>query len=172
MDMRCLSLVVNTLRLGLRACCVVRAVGDRVAVAKLQVGLLGSARALQRQLDRIASRADTTSPSGLHYILQGAPPTCFPTRFLQPTSSRCPHAMRRALCTPRAAAVLVQPYGHVANAHFTCRTPARPQGLKRLLCVCSQGSGANPSGDDQCSCNCGCRCSWFARYSAGCALLL
>ena len=48
------------------------AAGERVAVAKLQVGLLGSARALQRQLDRIASRADTSSPAGLHYILQGA----------------------------------------------------------------------------------------------------
>ncbi|EIE25239.1 DUF1517-domain-containing protein [Coccomyxa subellipsoidea C-169] len=42
----------------------------RVTVAKLQVGLLGSARSLQKQLDRIASRADTNSPSGLHYILQ------------------------------------------------------------------------------------------------------
>lgn len=48
------------------------AVGERVTVAKLQVGLLGSARTLQKQLDRIASRADTNSPSGLHYILQGA----------------------------------------------------------------------------------------------------
>ncbi|BDA41463.1 hypothetical protein COCOBI_02-2430 [Coccomyxa sp. Obi] len=45
-------------------------VGERVTVAKLQVGLLGSARTLQKQLDRIASRADTNSPSGLHYILQ------------------------------------------------------------------------------------------------------
>ncbi|KAK9909043.1 hypothetical protein WJX75_006440 [Coccomyxa subellipsoidea] len=45
-------------------------VGERVTVAKLQVGLLGSARTLQNQLDRIASRADTNTPSGLHYILQ------------------------------------------------------------------------------------------------------
>ena len=45
--------------------------GERVAVAKVQVGLLGSARSLQRQLDRLASRADTTTPSGLHYVLQG-----------------------------------------------------------------------------------------------------
>lgn len=52
----------------------VGAVGERVTVAKLQVGLLGSARTLQKQLDRIASRADTNTPSGLHYILQGA---CF-----------------------------------------------------------------------------------------------
>ena len=44
---------------------------DSVTVAKLQVGLLGDARRLQRQLDRIAGRADTNTPSGLHYILQG-----------------------------------------------------------------------------------------------------
>jgi hypothetical protein len=44
---------------------------ESVTVAKLQVGLLGDARRLQRQLDRIAGRADTNTPSGLHYILQG-----------------------------------------------------------------------------------------------------
>ena len=44
---------------------------DSVTVAKLQVGLLGDARRLQKQLDRIAGRADTNTPSGLHYILQG-----------------------------------------------------------------------------------------------------
>ena len=42
-----------------------------VTVSKLQVGLLGDARRLQKQLDRIAGRADTNTPSGLHYILQG-----------------------------------------------------------------------------------------------------
>lgn len=36
-----------------------------------QVGLLGSARELQQDLERISSRADTESPEGLHYILQG-----------------------------------------------------------------------------------------------------
>ena len=44
---------------------------DRVSVVKLQVGLLGTARSMQRDLERIASRADTTGPSGLHYVLQG-----------------------------------------------------------------------------------------------------
>jgi uncharacterized membrane protein len=44
--------------------------GDRVTVAKLQVGLLSSARDLQRDLERIASRADTSTSSGLHYVLQ------------------------------------------------------------------------------------------------------
>lgn len=37
----------------------------------MQVGLLGSARELQYDLERIASKADTRSPEGLHYILQG-----------------------------------------------------------------------------------------------------
>lgn len=41
-----------------------------VTVGKVQVGLLGSARELQRDLERIADRADTDSPDGLHYILQ------------------------------------------------------------------------------------------------------
>ena len=41
-------------------------------MAKLQVALLGSARSLQRQLDRLADRADTTTPEGLHFVLQGA----------------------------------------------------------------------------------------------------
>ena len=43
-----------------------------LTVAKVQVGLLGSARELQRDLERIADRADSASSQGLHYILQGA----------------------------------------------------------------------------------------------------
>lgn len=43
---------------------------ERFAVAKVQVGLLGSARELQTDLEGIASKADTTSPQGLQYILQ------------------------------------------------------------------------------------------------------
>ena len=41
-------------------------------MAKVQVGLLGSARSLQRDLERIAKRADTNSSDGLAYVLQGA----------------------------------------------------------------------------------------------------
>jgi len=41
-----------------------------LSVAKVQVGLLASARDLQRDLERIASRADTSSSRGLHYVLQ------------------------------------------------------------------------------------------------------
>ena len=43
---------------------------DVLSVAKVQVGLLGSARELQRDLERIAGRADTSSSRGLHYVLQ------------------------------------------------------------------------------------------------------
>ena len=43
-----------------------------VTVAKVQVGLMASARELQKDLERIADKADTDSPGGLHYILQGA----------------------------------------------------------------------------------------------------
>ena len=41
-------------------------------MAKVQVGLLGSARSLQRDLERIAKRADTNTSDGLAYVLQGA----------------------------------------------------------------------------------------------------
>ena len=40
-------------------------------MAKVQVGLLGTARGMQRELEKIADRADTDSPTGLHYVLQG-----------------------------------------------------------------------------------------------------
>lgn len=36
-----------------------------------QVGLLGMARSFQRELDRIAESADTSTPEGLNYVLQG-----------------------------------------------------------------------------------------------------
>lgn len=42
----------------------------KLSVAKVQVGLLSNARTLQRDLERIASRADTSSPRGLHFVLQ------------------------------------------------------------------------------------------------------
>lgn len=47
-----------------------QAYDDGVTVAKLQVGLLASARGLKRDLERIAAKADTSTPSGLHYVLQ------------------------------------------------------------------------------------------------------
>lgn len=37
----------------------------------IQVGLLGMGRTLQRDLDRIAGQADTTTAEGLHYVLTG-----------------------------------------------------------------------------------------------------
>lgn len=43
---------------------------EKISVVKVQVGLLGTARDLQRDLERIAGRADTSSPRGLHYVLQ------------------------------------------------------------------------------------------------------
>ena len=44
--------------------------GDSISVVKIQVGLLGTARSLQRDLERIADRADTSTPEGLHYVLE------------------------------------------------------------------------------------------------------
>lgn len=55
---------------------------ERVTVGKLQVGLLGSARTLKRDLDRIAGKANTNYPSGLNYILQGASSVLSLRRFL------------------------------------------------------------------------------------------
>lgn len=45
--------------------------GSRIAVARVQVGLLGLARGLQKDLDRVARAADTSTPAGLHYVLEG-----------------------------------------------------------------------------------------------------
>ncbi|CAM6083912.1 unnamed protein product [Calypogeia fissa] len=42
---------------------------EKVSVLKLQVGLLGFARTLQNDLERISDRADTSTSRGLHYVL-------------------------------------------------------------------------------------------------------
>eukprot|EP00271_Cylindrocystis_brebissonii_P014271 TRINITY_DN3557_c0_g1_i1.p1 TRINITY_DN3557_c0_g1~~TRINITY_DN3557_c0_g1_i1.p1 ORF type:complete len:448 (+),score=46.00 TRINITY_DN3557_c0_g1_i1:293-1636(+) len=42
---------------------------EKTSVVKVQVGLLGLARELQKDLERIADRADTSSSEGLHYVL-------------------------------------------------------------------------------------------------------
>ncbi|XP_050382242.1 uncharacterized protein LOC126799155 [Argentina anserina] len=42
---------------------------EKTTVMKLQVGLLGLARDLQRDLDRIADTADTSTPEGLSYVV-------------------------------------------------------------------------------------------------------
>lgn len=44
---------------------------DHHSLFGFQVGLLGMARTLQQDLDRIAAQADTTTASGLHYVLTG-----------------------------------------------------------------------------------------------------
>lgn len=43
---------------------------DRIGVVKVQIGLLGMARTLQEDLERIAEKADTSDPEGLHYVLE------------------------------------------------------------------------------------------------------
>ena len=43
---------------------------DRIAVVKVQIGLLGLARQLQLDLEDIADAADTSSTEGLHYVLE------------------------------------------------------------------------------------------------------
>jgi hypothetical protein len=55
-------------------CCCVAAdpYGPGVTVAKVQVGLQGPMQALKRDLDALAATADTSSPQGLHQLLQGA----------------------------------------------------------------------------------------------------
>ena len=42
---------------------------EPMSVVKLQVGLLGSARDLQKDLNRLANNLDTSTPQGLHYLL-------------------------------------------------------------------------------------------------------
>lgn len=43
---------------------------DRIAVVKIQIGLLGLARQLQLDLEDIADNADTSTTEGLHYVLE------------------------------------------------------------------------------------------------------
>lgn len=57
--------------LSCRCCVAAAGADDRVTVAKVQVGLLASARKVQQQLERIAARADTNSSEGLHYLVKG-----------------------------------------------------------------------------------------------------
>ncbi|EPS67126.1 hypothetical protein M569_07648, partial [Genlisea aurea] len=42
---------------------------EKATVLKLQVGLLGLGKSLQKDLNRIAKTADTSTPEGLHYVL-------------------------------------------------------------------------------------------------------
>ncbi|KAL8136339.1 hypothetical protein V2J09_002340 [Rumex salicifolius] len=42
---------------------------EKTSVLKLQVGLLGMARSLQKDLNRLAETADTSSPEGLNFVL-------------------------------------------------------------------------------------------------------
>lgn len=44
--------------------------GSFITVIKLQVGLLGTAKAIQKELDKIAQVADTSTRKGLSYVLQ------------------------------------------------------------------------------------------------------
>ena len=44
--------------------------GDAIAVVKVQIGLLGMARDLQLDLEKIADKADTSTIEGLHYVLE------------------------------------------------------------------------------------------------------
>ena len=41
-----------------------------MSVVKMQVGLLGTARDLQQDLNRMANKLDTSTSRGLHYLLQ------------------------------------------------------------------------------------------------------
>lgn len=43
---------------------------EPMSIVKLQVGLMGSARELQRDLNRLGNNVDTSKPEGLHYLLQ------------------------------------------------------------------------------------------------------
>ncbi len=94
--------------------------GDRVAVVRLQVGLLGLARGIQADLDALAAQADTSSAAGLHGVLQEAvlsllrnPQYCIygagglPPRSLAALRSRaampCVRADARCFSPPAAA---------------------------------------------------------------------
>jgi hypothetical protein len=83
-----------------------------VSVARLQVGLLSSARALKAELNTLASRADTSRAAGLQMVLQvraAGQPAGSPAR---PRTARC--------CRPR------QPPAAAAAACLRARRPPPP----------------------------------------------
>lgn len=57
----------------------------------MQVGLLGMGRSLQRDLNKIADIADTSSSQGLSYVLTGKFPnsSSLPFSLLMPFPSIC-----------------------------------------------------------------------------------
>lgn len=65
--------VVKVLRCSLHLKCLYFPRGCEDLGFVFQVGLLGMARTLQKDLDRIANQADTTTAEGLHSVLTGAP---------------------------------------------------------------------------------------------------
>ena len=57
--------------LSVRGCCFQVGGGQKgYSVAQIQLGLLGSARLVQRDLDKIAMSADTNSRNGLYSLMQ------------------------------------------------------------------------------------------------------
>ena len=89
------------------------------------MGLLGTARSMQRDLEKIADRADTDSPTGLHYVLQGAD-TCallclLSAMFSQHFSERSAPAQSRQACTQR-----IMQCAQGLLAMYVCRIAAQP----------------------------------------------
>lgn len=68
--------------------------GGKATVAKVQVALTGNARSLQRELERIAKRADTNNSEGLHYVLVcNAPPPSPPPPYPRAPARRARSAV-------------------------------------------------------------------------------
>lgn len=57
----------------------------QVGLLDEQVGLVGIARSLQKDLNKIAENADTSTPKGFHYILTGKPKCFLCSTFLLQT---------------------------------------------------------------------------------------
>ena len=106
----------------------VSAGGGRVTVAKLQVGLLGSARTLQRDLDRIAGKADTSTPSGLHFVLQGKGEEERERERERVEDGTHAHQTRRFLFSNRGPGLLVLSLNHGPRClRALCAGGARPE---------------------------------------------
>lgn len=64
------SFLMNTFRNMAEEKTIAEVTNPKVSVAKVQVGLLAQARELQSDLDKLARRADTSTPEGLAQVLQ------------------------------------------------------------------------------------------------------
>ena len=106
-------------------------------VAKVQVALLGSARFIQADLDRMARTADTSSRAGLHALLQDAVLSLIrkPEYFVYGASDG------KRLGSPERAEQIFNEYEMLERGKFKEETMVNVQGGRRETSSAGAGAG-------------------------------